>query len=244
MSCLQAIACLPSLNKNSTLNRGYRLPKASLRLTPKASLRLTNAVSVHKRFGPVCLFGDKKKPDNPSEASSSPWKNIENAMGRLKKEQSIEDLLRQQIDKQEYFPDNDGNKGGNSPGGGGGGGGGGGSSGESEEGGIAGIVDEFVQVILATLGFIFLYIYIIEAEDITRLFQDMIKFIFSGKKSIRLKRLFLECGSFYQNVTRKEEVVVVENWLETAILQTPTMYDSIEKYEYILKSYMKSKSDD
>lgn len=76
-------------------------------------------------------------------------------MENFKKDQSIEDVLRKQLENKEYYEDKSG--GGKPPRGGGGGGGGDGSSG-SEDDGVAGIVDETVQVILATLGFIVLVI--------------------------------------------------------------------------------------
>lgn len=79
-------------------------------------------------------------------------------MENFKKDQSIEDVLRKQMESKEYYEDKSG--GGKPPrgNGGGGGGGGGDGSGGSEDEGVAGIVDETVQVILATLGFIVLVI--------------------------------------------------------------------------------------
>ena len=82
-------------------------------------------------------------------------------MGNLKKEPSVEELLRQQIQKNEFY--DDGGSSGKPPGGGDGGGGFGGGFGgfgEAEDGGLAGMWDEFSQVILATMGFIFLVILI------------------------------------------------------------------------------------
>lgn len=73
-------------------------------------------------------------------------------MGNLGKGQSIEDVLRQQIQKQEFY-DGDGGK---SPPRRGGGGRGEGGSGESGDEGVSGIIDETVQVVLATIGFILL----------------------------------------------------------------------------------------
>lgn len=70
------------------------------------------------------------------------------------KGQSIEDVLRQQIEKQEFY---DGGSDKNPPRGGSGGSGGDGSGGSEDEG-LSGVMDETLQVILATLGFIFLVI--------------------------------------------------------------------------------------
>lgn len=72
-------------------------------------------------------------------------------MGNLKKEKSVEDLLKQQIKKQEW-----GDGGGDRPGGGGGGGSDG--FGGAEDEGIPGILDELRQIVLATMSFIFLVI--------------------------------------------------------------------------------------
>lgn len=72
-------------------------------------------------------------------------------MGNFGKQKSIEDVLREQISKNEFY-ENKGS-GGKPPRGGGGGADG---FGGSEDEGLAGVMDETLQVILATLGFIFL----------------------------------------------------------------------------------------
>ncbi|CAK9181762.1 unnamed protein product [Ilex paraguariensis] len=86
------------------------------------------------------------------------------------------------------------------------------------------------------------YIYIIEGEEITRLAKDYIKFLFGAQKSVRLKRTMYKWGKFYQRLTRKKEVDPY--WLERAIINTPTWWDSPDKYKYILRSYLASRSDD
>lgn len=82
----------------------------------------------------------------------SPWKDFSKSLGNFGKGKSIEDVLRQQMEKQEFY-DGDGGK---SPPRGGSGGGGGGGSGESGDEGFKGIMEETMQVFLATLGFILL----------------------------------------------------------------------------------------
>ncbi|KAK9912126.1 hypothetical protein M0R45_036000 [Rubus argutus] len=119
---------------------------------------------------------------------------------------------------------------------GGGGSGGADRSGGSEDEGFAGIIDETLQVILATLGFIFLYVYIISGEEWTRLAKDYLKYLFSGSESVRLKRAMYKWGRFYQKLTEKK--VYDKFWLEKAIISTPTWWDSPVKYRHLLRSYL------
>ncbi|CAA2938146.1 Hypothetical predicted protein [Olea europaea subsp. europaea] len=105
MSCIHIIACQPCLNSAS------RAQELLLRKKPtwvstypgtellKISMKRTSATFMHQQSAPVCLFGGKGKNEN----EASPWKALEKAMGNLKKEQSVEDVLKQQIQKQEYF---------------------------------------------------------------------------------------------------------------------------------------------
>ncbi|CAL2229943.1 unnamed protein product [Prunus armeniaca] len=161
-------------------------------------------------------------------------------MGNLKKDQSIEDVLRQQIEKNEFYEERGGGGGGGGSGRGSGGDGAGGSGSEDE--GLAGIMDETLQVILATIGFIFLYFYIISGEEWTRLAKDYIKFLLSGSKSIRLQRSMYKWGRFYKNLTEKK--YYDKFWLEKAIITTPTWWDSPEKYRHIVRSNLESNSDE
>ncbi|XP_021907090.1 uncharacterized protein LOC110821532 [Carica papaya] len=181
----------------------------------------------YQRGAPVCLLGGKDKSEGSDEIS--PWKAIEKAMGN----QSVEDLLRQQMKKQEYYDEGSGK---NPPGGGGGGNGGRGGDGSEgpEDEGFTGIMDETLQVVLATMGFIFLYAYIITGEELARLAKDYIKFLFSGSKSVRLTRAMNRIKRFFDRLTEKK--VNDKYWLEKAIINTPTLYDSPEKYRRIMRS--------
>ncbi|KAJ8557311.1 hypothetical protein K7X08_002936 [Anisodus acutangulus] len=235
MSCVRINSSNPACHFNASFP-SLTAPKRTSKLTTlsstylgtklsKISLKAKVGVSKPQLCRTVCLFGGKGTASNDNEAS--PWKALEKAMGNLKKERSVEDLLKQQIEKQEYY---DGGDGGDRPGGGGGGGSDG--SGEPDEG-IPGILDELGQVVLATMGFIFLYIYIIEGEEITVFTKDILKFIFLRQKSIRLGRTIAKWESYFSSLTEKKEEDPY--WLESEILNTTTWYDGPAKYRLILR---------
>ncbi|XP_010526416.1 PREDICTED: uncharacterized protein LOC104803988 [Tarenaya hassleriana] len=235
---ISGIPFRPSLHFNC---RSRALP--TLRMNGSMSTQFSPLLN-HRRRSPsgkqrqgttVCLLGGKDKSDGSDEIS--PWKAIENAMGK----KSVEDLLREQMQKKEYY---DGGSSNNPPRGGGGNGsnGGRGSEGSGEDGGVKGIVDETVQVVLATLGFIFLYVYIISGEELFRLVRDYIKYLVGGTKSVRLTRAMDGWRRFLDQMSPQR--VYNEYWLEKAIVSTPTWYDGPDKYRDIMSSYVDSNSDD
>ncbi|OIW01992.1 hypothetical protein TanjilG_14023 [Lupinus angustifolius] len=167
----------------------------------------------------ICLAGGNGMETNDE---NSPLKSLEKAMEKFKGP-SIEDVLRQQINKGEYLEG--GGSGAKPPGGDGGSGGGGdgpADPGGEEEETPAEIFDEYLQMIFGTLGFIFLYIYILTGEELTKLARDFIKYKFGGNPSVRLKNAMYEWGEFYRSMVEEEEIE--EDWLETAILNTPTWW--------------------
>lgn len=211
-----------------------RVPRISLSTNVNASRHQQCVpVSKYQQSMPVCLFGGKGKTGG--ENGGSPWNAFQNILGRFKGK-SVEDVLRQQIEKKEFY--DDGGKGKKPPSGGGGGNSGDGSG---EDEGLGEIIDETVQVILATMGFIFMYVYIISGEEMARLAKDYIKYLFGGSQSARLKRAMYKWGRFYKKLTEKK--VVDPFWLEKAIINTPTWWDSPEKYRRLYKSYVESNSD-
>ncbi|XP_024010820.1 uncharacterized protein LOC18015583 [Eutrema salsugineum] len=238
--------CVSSVPNRSSLRFNY-CPRASftLRATASTSTQFSPLLN-HRRRAPngkwkqssaVCLFGGKDKSNGGDEIS--PWKAIEKAMGK----KSVEDMLREQIQKKDFY---DTDSGGNTPPrGGGGGGGNGGERSEGsggEDGGFAGIADETLQVVLATLGFILLYTYIITGEELVKLARDYIRFLMGKPKTARLTKAFDGWNGFMQKMSRQR--VYDEYWLEKAIINTPTWYDSPDKYKSVLRAYVDSNSDE
>ncbi|CAH2058155.1 unnamed protein product [Thlaspi arvense] len=261
MSFTQANCFRPSygparINRLNCVSSGpIRSPLSS---KPRASIALRASASVSTEFSPllnhrrrattgkwkqgsaVCLFGGKDKSNGGDEVS--PWKAIEKAMGK----KSVEDMLREQIQKKDFY---DTDSGGNVPPRGGGSGGGGsggerpeGSSSGGEDGGLAGIADETLQVVLATLGFILLYTYIITGEELVKLARDYFRFLMGKPKTVRLTRALDGWNGFIEKMSRQR--VYDEYWLEKAIINTPTWYDSPEKYKRVLRAYVDSNSDE
>ncbi|XP_027361143.1 uncharacterized protein LOC113869162 [Abrus precatorius] len=183
----------------------------------------------------ICLAGEKEMMGNSDE--NSPWKSIEKAMEKFKG-QSIEDVLRKQIEKGEYY-DSGGGSGVKPPGGGGGSGGSPDDSDGSEDESLSGMWEENVQALLAAFGFIFLYIYILTGEEITKLARDYIKYLFGGSPSIRLKNAMAKWQEIYELFTTKEEEED-EYWLEKTILNTRTWFDDPAYYRETVRNYLKS----
>nr|GMD38641.1 uncharacterized protein LOC109192464 [Ipomoea batatas]GME10157.1 uncharacterized protein LOC109192464 [Ipomoea batatas] len=242
MNCVNVNPCIsayppiaPSRSAASATNPGFpvslRLNKSSSIYTVaglhKFSLKAAASTSTYRQCAPVCLFGGKK---SDSGDQAAPKEALENFLGSFKKEQSIEDVLRQQIKKQEFF--DDGGTGGGGLGGGGGGSGGG-SSGSGDENTSDDELDELFQVTMATLGFIYTYIYILRGEEIGRYIRDVIRYyIFRGRKSIRLTKLLARLDKHWKIIKEKyanrltdDEMDEVDGHLIThAIKKTPTWY--------------------
>nr|XP_043610813.1 uncharacterized protein LOC122582483 [Erigeron canadensis]XP_043610814.1 uncharacterized protein LOC122582483 [Erigeron canadensis] len=219
-----AIHCIAPVN----INNLHRALKSTLGSSKKCTELMKSFViqrtSSYQRCTPVCSFGGKGESKNSNEGS--PWKSIEKAMSSFKKEQSLEDVLRQQMEKQEYY---DGGSGGDSSGGGGGGGGFGGT----EDEGFAGMFDEVLQVILAIIALIVLYLNIIAGDQVMLFITDTFDFLI-GKKGPRLRTIMYEFAEFYQKFRAK--VPYDPYWLEKEIILTPTWWDSPTKYRRMLKA--------
>ncbi|CAN6448767.1 unnamed protein product [Victoria cruziana] len=169
-----------------------------------------------QRCTPVCAFGRGGKPGKANEGV--PWNPLQNIMDKFKKELTVQDVLKEQKRaKQMEFDDGD-DDGGDGKGTGGGGDG----SGESEDESFAGALDELLQVILAAAGFSFLYYYIINGEEFSRLLRDYIRYLFGGRKSVRLTRALDRWEIFLEKLNA--DTRVRPDWLEREILSTPTWW--------------------
>ncbi|CAN1141381.1 hypothetical protein LINPERHAP2_LOCUS12464 [Linum perenne] len=139
-----------------------------------------------------------------------------------------------------------GGSGKNSPGGGGGsrgggGGGRGGSGGEGEERRKFGVTDEALQVIFATIGFIFVYFYVINGVEMTHLAKDYINFLWTGTKSVRLKKSMRKWAIFLQTLLDKKEVFKCR--LEKGIIDAANWLFARAKFRQRLRSYLTSNAD-
>ncbi|KAL8139929.1 LOW QUALITY PROTEIN: hypothetical protein V2J09_005950 [Rumex salicifolius] len=244
MNSLQVASFRPLIDvkKISLINGVSSVPcitTAHVQNLSKTYLKLTIGRLKYQRCHPVCVFEDMGKSEYSNQEP------LENSIRDSGKKLSLEEILRQQIERQE-------GSGGVPPSDGGGGGGRGrrgrgGDSGGSEEGTPAEQWDELLQVTLATMGLISLYLYILHGPEITRLGKDYLRFLLSGNKSVRLKRAMYVFGRFWRSLTQKKKVVAAEDsiaLLQREILNTPTWYDSPSKYEHIVKAYMASKLSD
>lgn len=239
MNCIQATSagkpCVHLPNRIRSVRERNTTRRTSLKLNATAYNHGLPALKCRQKSTVVCSLGGKDKSDD----KGAPWQDFSKAMGNLGKGQSVEDVLRQQIQKQEFY-DGDGGK---SPPRRGGGGRGGGGSEESGDEGVSGIIDETVQVVLATIGFILLYIYIIAGEELTKLGKDYIKYLLGGSKSVRLSNAMDALESFWKTLS-DNKLVYDKYWLEKEILNTTTWFDGPEKYRRMLRSYMERSADE
>lgn len=99
----------------------------------------------------------------------------------------------------------------------------------------------FINIFSSTV--LLQYIYIIRGEELTLLAKDYIRFLFRGSKSVRLRKTMNKWKRFFKRLAEKKNLGGDKLWLERAIINTPTWFDSPEKYRQILRSHLASKAD-
>ncbi|CAN6235477.1 unnamed protein product [Urochloa humidicola] len=150
----------------------------------------------YKRLGPVYASSGKEnlKPVNDPFSMES----LNKAMAQAKRPRSLQDLLREQMAKLR----------GQGSGGNGGnknryGGSGGGSDGPEDES-LQDSLYEMIQILIATIAFILVYIHIIRGEELYRLARDYTRYLVTGKRTSRLKRAMLNWREFSERFTKKD----------------------------------------
>ncbi|XP_057492214.1 uncharacterized protein LOC130777799 [Actinidia eriantha] len=182
MSCIQVTACHPSVNLGTSSVRFRSICHSGctpcmlcvapthINRFPRISLKIASNISAYRQRAPVCLFGGKGKSENTDDAT--PWKTFEKAMRSSKKEPHVEELLKQQMAKEECYDDG-GSSGGNRRGSDGGGNGD--FSGQSGDEGSSWISDDILQATFATIGLVVcVYIYILHGEEITQVAKELV----------------------------------------------------------------------
>lgn len=184
----------------------------------------------NKALNPICLFGGKGNSRGENKAFS--WESVKDAVKDavkgLQQKDVVQNILRDQIKRREFGGDaGDGN-----PPGRRGGGGGGGSADGTEGDGSDGILEETLQVFLATIAFILVYIYIIRGAELTMLARDYFRYCVGGMPSMRLQRIINKWRSVCEELTWTEEP---EDWLEREIVTTPTWWHRPEQIARAVK---------
>ena len=100
--------------------------------------------------------------------------------------------------------------------------------------GFSGLYVVLQRLYPLTFSLWFQYIYIISGEELIKLAKDYFKYIFRGTESVRLKRVMMKWRRFFRRLTEKKEHD--KYWLEREIINTPTWWDSPEKYRRIFRS--------
>lgn len=72
-----------------------------------------------------------------------------------------------------------------------------------------------------------------------RLAKDYIRYLFTGKQSVRLKRAMSKWGEYYLWITEKQRVD--KYCLEKAILRTRTWWNDPDDYRVVVRNYWAAK---
>ncbi|KAJ1271693.1 hypothetical protein BS78_06G145500 [Paspalum vaginatum] len=146
----------------------------SYKLQEQLYPRLVLISACYKRLGPVCYSNGKENPKLASDPFS--MESLNKAMAEAKRPRPIQDLLMEQMDKirGQETGGNGGNK--NRYGGGG-------SDGPEDES-FKESLYEMIQILIATVAFIFVYIHIIRGEELYRLARDYTRYLVTGREHL------------------------------------------------------------
>ncbi|KAM0940115.1 hypothetical protein DsansV1_C19g0160501 [Dioscorea sansibarensis] len=204
-----------SLSQSSYLRRYAYSPSKSLLY--KAFPRLVHTAPNHRRYTVQVMHGERYSEGGHEE---QPREDLFTVQPQEKRKiQTVEDLLREQIEKQEFY--RGGDAGNNEPPKHGGGGG----FGDWYNSNFPEFRDESIQVILATVGFVFLYLCIVRGYELTQLSLDFIRYLCGARSSRRLMRAFYTWEEFWNRILKKEKAEITTT---TSAEEKPEEDDWIE----------------
>ncbi|KAG2567121.1 uncharacterized protein LOC120682357 [Panicum virgatum] len=166
----------------------------SCKLQQQLYPRLVLVSACYKRVGPVYASSGKENPVNDPFSMES----LNKAMAQAKRPKSLQNLLREQMDK--IRGQGSGGNGGNKNRFGGSGGG----SDGPEDDSFKDSLYEMIQILIATIAFILVYVHIIRGEELYRLARDYTRYLVTGKRTARLKRAMLNWRDFSERITKKD----------------------------------------
>lgn len=198
----------------------------SCKLQEQVHPRLLLVAACYKRLGPVYASSGKENPELVNDPFS--MESLNKAMAGAKKQQSIPDMLMEQMAKIRVL--GSGGNGGNKKRYGGSGGGSDGPEDESFKESLY----EIVQVLLATVAFTLMYIHIIRGEELYRLARDYTRYLVTGKRTARLKRAMLNWRDFFKGITKKDSTQ--EDSYERPIAsEVPMWWQQPQKFVHRIK---------
>ncbi|KAL6652470.1 hypothetical protein ACP70R_011395 [Stipagrostis hirtigluma subsp. patula] len=187
--------------------------------------RLVLVSACHNRLGPVYALSGKENPEIVNDPFS--MESLNKAMAEAKRGRSIQDLLMEQIAK--IRGQGSGGNGGNKNRYGGGGGGSDGPDDESFKESLY----EVIQILLATVAFILVYIHIIRGEELYRLARDYTRYLVTGKRTARLKRALLNWRDFSESITKKDSTQ--EDFYGRPVASESTWWQQPQKFVHRLE---------
>lgn len=214
---------IAGLGKSSRL---LPVPQCSLRprslglrkLEKQIYPRLVLVAASHRRLTPVCASSGKWNPEIDNDSFMD---DLNKALADAKKPRPIQDVLKEKLTQLREQASGGGGGNGNRRGGNGG-------SGGPEDESFKESLDEIVQVILATVAFILVYIHIIRGEELYRLARDYTRYLVTGKRTARLKRSMQQWRNFsekfMQNDGSQEERYVKPATSESVWWQQPQKF--------------------
>ncbi|XP_047082014.1 uncharacterized protein LOC124692645 [Lolium rigidum] len=174
----------------SLRSRALGLRKLEKQIYP----RLVIVAASHKRVTPVYASSGKWNPETDNDTFMD---DLNKALADAKKPRPIQDVLKEKLTMLREQASGGGGGNGNRRGGNGG-------SGGPEDESFKESLDEIVQVILATVAFILVYIHIIRGEELYRLARDYTRYLVTGKRTARLKRSMQQWRNFSEKFMQND----------------------------------------